>query len=443
MKDDQLPKLRFDDGNVLIKLSINRDRYLLVHSDVIKVGLPNLAPTLKREWSVPEVIKHPLSEKEINIYSLALKSVDQTILLEGKDVAIDLNAPESMVFPRSELALEGWPETNPYGNTVYNNAKIAEHAHHALVALLYGYDIPKWSIYAGFFVDEDGESVFNHDTAEMAAIILSYAEYYGGLERIAPLLFQQLERWGQSFWRDVVFHPKFYIMLATKTQSVDLYSDAIRHLVAQNRPKSTESIMHYTPGDQASYDCDKRPAAEVLGMTPVGYAERFKPDLDALDYKLHKLEHDLLKLQLHIFYYTYDRQKYLAHTHFLNFIRVKSSLHPDRSASAKAWERYEFLAHSLWGQWITQQLAGEKVYVNASGKIRAYSKDPFNVTCRRILEAAASENPSELLGYKCASRLSSIFSLGFHFQAERRVKRILDELVREASRTIEAAFAER
>lgn len=84
MKDDQLPKLRFDDGNVLIKLSINRDRYLLVHSDVIKVGLPNLAPTLKREWSVPEVIKHPLSEKEINIYSLALKSVDQTILLEGK-----------------------------------------------------------------------------------------------------------------------------------------------------------------------------------------------------------------------------------------------------------------------------------------------------------------------------------------------------------------------
>ncbi|KAI7085377.1 hypothetical protein KC356_g5925 [Hortaea werneckii] len=222
MKDDQLPRLRFDDGNLLVKLSNNRDHHLLVHSDVIKVGLPNLAPTLKPEWSVPEVIRHPLTGEKINVQSLALKSVDQTILLEGKDVAIDLNVPESMVFPRSELALEGWPETNSYGNTVYNNAKIAEHAHHALVALLYGYDLPKWSIYAGFFVDEDGESEFNHDTAEMAAISLSYAEYYGGMERIAPILFQSLERWGQSFWRDVAFHPRFYIMLATKMQSVDL-----------------------------------------------------------------------------------------------------------------------------------------------------------------------------------------------------------------------------
>lgn len=84
MKDDQLPRLRFDDGNVIIKLSDNRDRYLLVHSDIIKVGLPTLAPTLKPEWSVPETITHPLTGMEVNVHSLALKSVDQTILLEGK-----------------------------------------------------------------------------------------------------------------------------------------------------------------------------------------------------------------------------------------------------------------------------------------------------------------------------------------------------------------------
>ncbi|KAI6819596.1 hypothetical protein KC352_g4713 [Hortaea werneckii] len=393
MKDDQLPRLRFDDGNVLIKLSTNRDRHLLVHSDVIQAGLPTLAPTLKPEWSVPEVIKHPLTEKEINIYSLALKS----------DVAIDLNVPESIVFPQSQLALEGWPETKFYGNTVRNNAKIAEHAHHALVALLYGYDIPRWSIYAGSLVDEDGESVFNHDIAEMAAIILSYAEYYGGLQRIAPLLFQQLEQRGPLLRRS-----------------------------PQSRcPESAEVHReHYTPGDQTSYDCDTRPAVEVLGMTPAEYAERFQTDLDALDYKLHKLEHDLLKLQLHIFYYTYDRQKYLARTHFQNFIRVKSSIRPDHSASAKAWERYEFLACFGWGQWVDPP---------NSSRVRRY---PFNVTCRKILEAAASENPSELLGYKCASRLSSIFSLGFQFQAEKRVKRVLDELVREAARTLGAAFFE-
>ncbi|KAI7498575.1 hypothetical protein KC367_g4990 [Hortaea werneckii] len=133
----------------------------------------------------------------------------------------------------------------------------------------------------------------------MAAIILSYAEYYGGLQRIASLLYQQLERWGQSFWCDVALHPRFYIMLAAKMQSIDLYSDALRHLVAQNRSNFPESIVHYTPGHQTLYDCDTRPAAEVLGMTPAEYAERFQPDLDALDYRLHKLEHDLLKLQMH------------------------------------------------------------------------------------------------------------------------------------------------
>lgn len=349
----------------------------------------------------------------------------------------------SKVFPQSDLALEGWPWTNTYRYLVHKNAKVAEHAHHALFALLYGYNIPRWSLNGDGLVTEDGKSVFNHETADMAVIILSYAEYYGGLERIAPLLFQHLERWAQYFWLDVALHPRFYIMLATKMQNVDLYSDALRHLVAQNRPKATKNIMHYTPSYQTTQDCDKRPAPEVLSMTPPEYAERFQPDLDALDFKLHQLELDLLALQLHKFSYSYDRRKCVARTHFLNFISVNGSMRPGRSANAKAWERYEFLARSLWGQWVTHQLAGGQVYLNAMGKVRADPTGPFNFTCRKIVEAAASDDPSQLLGYKCASRLSSIFSLGFQFQAEKRVKRILDELVREAARTIEAAFSER
>ena len=358
-------------------------------------------------------------------------------------MAIDLEEWVSKTFPRSDLALEGWPETSSYRDDVHNNAEIAKHAHHALVALLYGYDIPRWSLYPNGLADEDGERFFNHETAEMAAITLSYAEYYGGLERIAPLLSQHLESWGKSFWRHVVLHPKFYIALATKMQNADLYSDALRHLVVQNRPESTRNIIHYTPGHQISGDLDTRSAPEVLGMTPAEYAERFQPDLNALDFKLHKLEHDLLALQLHSFSYSYDRRKCVARTHFLNFISVKGSMYFDRTANAKAWERYEFLARSLWGQWVTQQLAGEQVYLNTTGKIRANPTGPFNVMCRKIVEAAESEDPSALLGYKCASRLSSIFSLGFQFQAERRVKRILGELVREAARIIEAALVER
>lgn len=81
---DQLPPLRFEDGDVIIKLSADHNRHLLVHSDVIRAGFPTLGPALKPQWNIPETIKHPLTGRQIDVHSLALKSVEHTILLEGK-----------------------------------------------------------------------------------------------------------------------------------------------------------------------------------------------------------------------------------------------------------------------------------------------------------------------------------------------------------------------
>ncbi|KAI6915345.1 hypothetical protein KC334_g26 [Hortaea werneckii] len=86
--NDSLPPLRFEDGDVIIKLSADHNRHLLVHSDVIRAGLPTLGPVLKPVWNVPQTINHPLTGRQIDVYGLALKSVEHTILLEGKELDI-------------------------------------------------------------------------------------------------------------------------------------------------------------------------------------------------------------------------------------------------------------------------------------------------------------------------------------------------------------------
>ncbi|KAI7264320.1 hypothetical protein KC345_g8851 [Hortaea werneckii] len=436
----QLPPLRFEDGDVIIKLSADPNRHLLLHRDLIRVGLPTLGPALKPVWNLPETIKHPLTEKEIDVYSLALKSVEHTVLLEGKELDIHPTRFGDKSFPRSDLAMEGWPEIY-YDEVLSKGAGIEEHAHHALFALLYGYDIPRWSLRQEEVVDPANDSVFNHASAAMAVIILSYAEYYGGSERVAPLLLRQFESYGQSFWEDVALRPKFYIMFAAKIQNSELYSEALRQLVTQNRPQGwNPRIKHHTPSRERTRDLDPRPAPEVLGMTADEYADRFQSRLGELDLLLHELEYNLLSLQLHTYQYPYDRFLHRAGTSFLNLLSVKGRAFPKRPADVKAAERYDFLARSLWGQWLVQQLAGQVVYCTARGDGRAEPAGPFNTTCRRNVEAAASDDPSRVIGYKCASRLSSIFRLGFQYQAERQVKNILDEVVREASRKIEYAF---
>lgn len=92
---DRLPPLQFENCDVIVKLSADHNRHLLVHSDVIRAGFPTLGPASKPQWNIPETIKHPLTGKQIDVYRLALKSVEHTILLEGKVCVFRLRIRES------------------------------------------------------------------------------------------------------------------------------------------------------------------------------------------------------------------------------------------------------------------------------------------------------------------------------------------------------------
>ncbi|KAI6915349.1 hypothetical protein KC318_g23 [Hortaea werneckii] len=66
---------------------------------------PDNSSTYKLVDPSPETIIHPTKGKKVQVYSLGMKSVDDTLLLEGKDV--DLQGEWSVLFNRSELVADG------------------------------------------------------------------------------------------------------------------------------------------------------------------------------------------------------------------------------------------------------------------------------------------------------------------------------------------------
>ena len=81
---DQPPSLRFDTGNVIIKLGEDPTGWLLVHKHVIQATIPVLSHALDEGWNRQEIIKDLKSNEDHKVYSFALKCVDNAWLLEGR-----------------------------------------------------------------------------------------------------------------------------------------------------------------------------------------------------------------------------------------------------------------------------------------------------------------------------------------------------------------------
>ena len=82
-----LPDLRFETGDLIIKLSNDREDWLLVHSAVVAASSPMLAASLSSAWAECaqlDTIKHPVTGEDRQVRSLALKRLEGTFFLEGK-----------------------------------------------------------------------------------------------------------------------------------------------------------------------------------------------------------------------------------------------------------------------------------------------------------------------------------------------------------------------
>lgn len=81
------PSLRFDDGDLVIKLSDDSNDWLIIHSAVFAAVSPVFAASSSARWeerAKTDKIIHPGTGKEVAVRTLALAFVDGTYTLEGK-----------------------------------------------------------------------------------------------------------------------------------------------------------------------------------------------------------------------------------------------------------------------------------------------------------------------------------------------------------------------
>lgn len=82
-----LPRLRFEHGDLVIKLDRNPMRWLIIHSKVFAAVSPVFRASASGAWKEQaqiDTIKHPNTGEDMEVRTLALKRVQDAYILEGK-----------------------------------------------------------------------------------------------------------------------------------------------------------------------------------------------------------------------------------------------------------------------------------------------------------------------------------------------------------------------
>lgn len=157
------------------------------------------------------------------------------------------------------------------------------------------------------------------------------------------------------------------------------------------------------------------------GINSEDAEQRFAALEDQHNRMIRYLEKDLLRLQLTEQHYLYNGDDQRAFTTFLHALRFRGK---SRSQVAKANERADYLAKSIYGEWLTNHIAGGETLHHAlmSCKLRSDPSPGFVRACDLLLEAARTSDPGKLFGTKVPERVSGIFKLDRRFDAAGRVR---------------------
>ncbi|KAF2167480.1 hypothetical protein M409DRAFT_22288 [Zasmidium cellare ATCC 36951] len=197
--------LRFADGDLVIKLSANTSLDILIHKDVVAKHCKTLAPALGKcdifDKSID--INMPGKITPMKLYSLGLKFVDRTLVLEGQSFQglLDELYEDADVFDHSVLATADWPD--PCGGvsqTGYNAQRNAAHQYLLIFKILYGKKLS----------GKDFEDI----TTWVAAAVVRYLHSC------------------ESLWAFVAEEPRQTMLLAIKLRDKEIYFHSVRHMIA-------------------------------------------------------------------------------------------------------------------------------------------------------------------------------------------------------------------
>ena len=148
-----LPSLQYTRGDVLIKLGHEASDWLVVHSASLSEASPKLKAALSARWEATIGIdrsQHPRTGQSVNVKILALKFVEGTYFLEGKEVVEDRRW-EAEVFQDSQWC-SGWPFRGRGGQLVLT---VTKRAFKVLFATIHGVDLTAEQV-AGCSDDSEG-----------------------------------------------------------------------------------------------------------------------------------------------------------------------------------------------------------------------------------------------------------------------------------------------
>ncbi|KAK3723748.1 hypothetical protein LTR37_001629 [Vermiconidia calcicola] len=198
---DSLPSLRFEDGDVVIKLGESADEWLLVHRSIIRETMPVLAVALSEDWNRGEKCIDPKTEeplkdsqtgKFIQKYSFGLKFVDRVWLSDGRDFDHTKQSQISDHISCSVYSDGGWPVQGWIGDTSTHILEPVAKAHRSLFAILYGFPINLPAMQGGVRWSWDDTNTLCHDLDEIITIY-DLLQYFEGEEE-GPLELRQSAR---------------------------------------------------------------------------------------------------------------------------------------------------------------------------------------------------------------------------------------------------------
>lgn len=233
----KIPRLRFEHGDLVVKLGREPSGWLIIHSRVFAAVSPVFKASVGEAWKETaqlDTIKHPRTRKDVEVRTLALKRVDDTYILEGKDVSLQAEGASTIravPFHQSSLATTDWPALTGHNSSLTDNeedttlgSSESAYALQVFFALLYGAQLTLPQIAGG-----------KHLTRRFLDVC-AYADYYGRFDALKPLLARAIHLEGNGakkpIYRDVAHNPLVYAFVARIFRLEPLYNDALRHLVA-------------------------------------------------------------------------------------------------------------------------------------------------------------------------------------------------------------------
>jgi hypothetical protein len=359
-----LPSLQYTRGDVLIKLGHEASDWLVVHSASLSEASPKLKAALSARWEATigiDRIQHPRTRESVNVKILALKFVEGTYFLEGKEVVEDHHL-RAEVFQDSQWC-SGWPYRGRGGQLVVN---VTKRAFRVLFAAMHGVDLTAEQV-AGCSDDSEGmleninaSSWINWILLPQIVTVCAIAEYLGCLPAVGPTMMAVLQS-APRYWQAVAYRPLDHLKIAMKLKNREVYYDALQYAMAQ-----------------AFHDIDGVTWQDISAVTGVradvqqaAYGRQFRLMLLSAE----NLKEDLLRLQTARG--QLQRAQRPQNKWSLFAITVAG---PGYDAEIDAKEHYALIAQKISGQWLAQHLYVQETILSP---LRHRSED---LNARRLIQ---------------------------------------------------------